>query len=238
MTFSWLGAGIRPAAATAAIFASSIAAGAVEPAASDAAARMLRLSENVYVIEHDDATDEWPHGNTGVIVGQHRRLRDRLLLPALAREGRHRPHPPRDRKARSLPDDDALAFRPQQRRRRLPGCVSRRDPDCRAQHRALDRTATRTTGRRSRPRPAPRGAMRSRSSRRSSRAAPARTASPSARRSATKRAGVIAKRHNEFDELAALHGRDADAALRRPPQPRFRGHADRNRRSGPCEFTE
>ena len=70
MTLSWFGAGIRLAAATTAIFASSIAAGAIEPAASDAAARMLRLSENVYVIEHDDATDEWPHGNTGVIVGR------------------------------------------------------------------------------------------------------------------------------------------------------------------------
>ena len=46
------------------------AAAAIEAAASDAGARMLRVAENVYVIEHDDATDEWPHGNTGVIVGR------------------------------------------------------------------------------------------------------------------------------------------------------------------------
>jgi len=70
MTFSWLGAGIRLASATAAILASSISAGATPPAVSDAGARMLHLSENVYVIDHDDATDEWPHGNTGVIVGK------------------------------------------------------------------------------------------------------------------------------------------------------------------------
>ena len=97
------------------------------------------LPENVYVIEHDDATDEWPHGNTGVIVGQYRRFRDRFLLPALARAGRHRPDPPRHRQAGALPHDDALAFRPQQRRRRLPRRLSGRHADRRAQHGALDR---------------------------------------------------------------------------------------------------
>jgi cyclase len=34
----------------------------------DAGARMERVVENVYAIIHDDATDEWPHGNTGVVV--------------------------------------------------------------------------------------------------------------------------------------------------------------------------
>ena len=34
----------------------------LEAAASDPGARMLRLADNVFVIEHDDATDEWPHG--------------------------------------------------------------------------------------------------------------------------------------------------------------------------------
>jgi glyoxylase-like metal-dependent hydrolase (beta-lactamase superfamily II) len=29
---------------------------------------MERVAENVYAIIHDDATDEWPHGNTGVVV--------------------------------------------------------------------------------------------------------------------------------------------------------------------------
>ena len=43
---------------------------ATDVAASDDGARMLRLADNVFVIEHEDATDEWPHGNTGVIVGR------------------------------------------------------------------------------------------------------------------------------------------------------------------------
>jgi glyoxylase-like metal-dependent hydrolase (beta-lactamase superfamily II) len=36
--------------------------------AKDEGARMERVAEGVYAIVHDDATDEWPHGNTGVIV--------------------------------------------------------------------------------------------------------------------------------------------------------------------------
>jgi cyclase len=58
------------AAAAAALLAPTIAAPTIEAAASDGGARMLRIAENVFVIEHDDATDEWPHGNTGVIVGR------------------------------------------------------------------------------------------------------------------------------------------------------------------------
>jgi cyclase len=54
----------------AAMLAPAVASAAVEAAAADEGARMLRLAENVYVIEHEDATDEWPHGNTGVIVGR------------------------------------------------------------------------------------------------------------------------------------------------------------------------
>ncbi len=37
--------------------------------AKDAGARMERVSEGVYVIIHQNATEEWPHSNTGVIVG-------------------------------------------------------------------------------------------------------------------------------------------------------------------------
>ena len=37
--------------------------------ARDAGARMQRVASGIYAIIHDDATDEWPHGNTGVIVG-------------------------------------------------------------------------------------------------------------------------------------------------------------------------
>lgn len=46
--------------------------GVLAPAAAaepkDATARVERVADGVYAILHDDATDEWPHGNTGVIV--------------------------------------------------------------------------------------------------------------------------------------------------------------------------
>jgi glyoxylase-like metal-dependent hydrolase (beta-lactamase superfamily II) len=35
----------------------------------DSTARLERVADGVYAIIHDDATDAWPHGNTGVIVG-------------------------------------------------------------------------------------------------------------------------------------------------------------------------
>ena len=38
-------------------------------AARDSGARMERLADGVYAIIHADATDDWPHGNTGVVVG-------------------------------------------------------------------------------------------------------------------------------------------------------------------------
>ncbi|MGH7579475.1 MAG: MBL fold metallo-hydrolase [Gemmatimonadales bacterium] len=34
----------------------------------DSTARVERLADGVYAIIHDDATDQWPHGNTGVVV--------------------------------------------------------------------------------------------------------------------------------------------------------------------------
>jgi cyclase len=36
----------------------------------DSTARLERVAGGVYAIIHDDATDVWPHGNTGVIVGR------------------------------------------------------------------------------------------------------------------------------------------------------------------------
>ena len=68
MAFTWLGSRSRLAAAAVICLLSPLVAAAFETVASDAGARMLRLAEGVYVIEHDDATDEWPHGNTGVVV--------------------------------------------------------------------------------------------------------------------------------------------------------------------------
>jgi glyoxylase-like metal-dependent hydrolase (beta-lactamase superfamily II) len=38
-------------------------------AARDTGAVMHRLADGVYAIIHDGATEDWPHGNTGVIVG-------------------------------------------------------------------------------------------------------------------------------------------------------------------------
>ena len=43
-------------------------AGAARAQARDTGARLERVADSVYVILHDDATDQWPHGNTGVIV--------------------------------------------------------------------------------------------------------------------------------------------------------------------------
>ena len=37
--------------------------------ARDSSARMERVADGVYAIIHEAATDNWPHGNTGVIVG-------------------------------------------------------------------------------------------------------------------------------------------------------------------------
>jgi glyoxylase-like metal-dependent hydrolase (beta-lactamase superfamily II) len=61
--------GIR-LAAVAALLGPAIASAAPETVASDSGARMEHIAGNAYVILHDDATDEWPHGNTGVIVGR------------------------------------------------------------------------------------------------------------------------------------------------------------------------
>jgi len=60
-------------------------AGAAEPVAGDAGARMERLADGVYAILHDNATDAWPHGNTGVVVGDDAVLvADTQATPAMA----------------------------------------------------------------------------------------------------------------------------------------------------------
>ncbi|MEP6733117.1 MAG: MBL fold metallo-hydrolase [bacterium] len=54
--------------------------------AHDAGARMERVADGVYAIIHDDATEEWVHGNTGVIVGDDGVLVvDATYLPSRAR---------------------------------------------------------------------------------------------------------------------------------------------------------
>ena len=52
----------------------------------DAGARMELVADGVYVIIHDNATEEWPHGNTGVIVGDDAvAVVDATYLPSRAR---------------------------------------------------------------------------------------------------------------------------------------------------------
>lgn len=52
----------------------------------DDGARVEQLADNVYAILHADATDEWPHSNTGVIVGRRSVLViDSGYLPSRAR---------------------------------------------------------------------------------------------------------------------------------------------------------
>jgi glyoxylase-like metal-dependent hydrolase (beta-lactamase superfamily II) len=54
--------------------------------ARDSGARLERVGDGVYVILHADATDEWPHGNTGVVVGDDGVLVvDATYLPSRAR---------------------------------------------------------------------------------------------------------------------------------------------------------
>jgi len=52
----------------------------------DATARVEKLADGVYVILHDDATEAWPHGNTGVVIGENGVLVvDSCYLPSRAR---------------------------------------------------------------------------------------------------------------------------------------------------------
>lgn len=50
-------------------------------------ARLQQVAKDIYTIIHDDATDQWPHGNTGVIIGRDAVLViDACYLPSMARE--------------------------------------------------------------------------------------------------------------------------------------------------------
>jgi cyclase len=75
---------------TAARWLAALSLSAVAPPAAaqstDASARLERVADGVYVIIHDDATDEWPHGNTGVVVtGDGVLVVDATYLPSRAR---------------------------------------------------------------------------------------------------------------------------------------------------------
>lgn len=61
-------------------------AGSAAAQAHDAGARMERVADGVYAIVHQDATEEWVHGNTGVIIGDDGVLVvDATYLPSRAR---------------------------------------------------------------------------------------------------------------------------------------------------------
>jgi glyoxylase-like metal-dependent hydrolase (beta-lactamase superfamily II) len=52
----------------------------------DDGAELIEIDDNVFAIIHDNATDEWPHGNTGIIVGRRSVfVIDSCYLPSRAR---------------------------------------------------------------------------------------------------------------------------------------------------------
>ncbi|HYC30663.1 MAG TPA: hypothetical protein VEB59_00155, partial [Gemmatimonadales bacterium] len=60
--------------------------GAGAAQARDDGARIERVAEGIYAIIHENASDEWPHGNTGVIVGDDGLfVVDAAYLPSRAR---------------------------------------------------------------------------------------------------------------------------------------------------------
>jgi cyclase len=60
--------------------------GAAAAQPGDAGARVERVADGVYAIIHANATEEWPHGNTGVVVGDDGVLVvDATYLPSRAR---------------------------------------------------------------------------------------------------------------------------------------------------------
>ena len=68
------------------LFLSGLLAAPLSAQIRDAGARMERVADGVYVIVHANATDEWPHGNTGVIVGRDAvAVIDATYLPSRAR---------------------------------------------------------------------------------------------------------------------------------------------------------
>lgn len=59
----------RPAVPLLVLLGALFPAGAARAQGRDDGARIERVADGVYAIIHDNASDEWPHGNTGVIVG-------------------------------------------------------------------------------------------------------------------------------------------------------------------------
>ena len=63
-----------------------VIAGAAAAQPSDATAKVERVADGVFAIIHENATDAWPHGNTGVVIGDDGVLViDSTYLPSRAR---------------------------------------------------------------------------------------------------------------------------------------------------------
>jgi cyclase len=76
----------RPAWVTAAVLLAATSPPVAWAQVRDSTARLERIGDGVYAIIHDDATDAWPHGNTGVVVGTDGVLViDATYLPSRAR---------------------------------------------------------------------------------------------------------------------------------------------------------
>jgi cyclase len=58
-----------PRVAALALGLALVSSGRAAAQAPDAGARVERVADGIYAIVHDNATEEWPHGNTGVVVG-------------------------------------------------------------------------------------------------------------------------------------------------------------------------
>jgi glyoxylase-like metal-dependent hydrolase (beta-lactamase superfamily II) len=72
------------------IFCSILNAQSYPVVAKDSTAFMQKIDNGVYVIIHENATDEWPHGNTGVIIGDDAVfVVDACYLPSRARADIH-----------------------------------------------------------------------------------------------------------------------------------------------------
>jgi cyclase len=77
---------LRFAAVPLALLAATAVSAESDAPIADAGARMERIADDVYAIIHDDATEEWPHGNTGVVIGEDGVLVvDSTYLPSRAR---------------------------------------------------------------------------------------------------------------------------------------------------------
>jgi cyclase len=84
--FSLIPARLAAALAVAMVALPFPSAGQTGPLPRDSTARVERLADGVYAIIHDDASDQWPHGNTGVVVYDEGVLVvDATYLPSRAR---------------------------------------------------------------------------------------------------------------------------------------------------------